>query len=111
MSEKRSKILYIKRFLEEQTDEAHPATVADIIAYLADEGITATRKTVVQDIDLLIESGVDVVCNKSRQNQYFVGSHHFEMPELKLLIDATQASKFLTAKRSKVLINKLSADE
>lgn len=50
-----------------------------------------------------------MVSNKSRQNQYFVGERHFEIPELKLLIDASQASKFLTAKRSNAVIDKLLA--
>jgi len=106
---KKSRILYVKRFLEEQTDEAHPAVISDIIAYLADNGIAATRRTVTQDIDQLIEYGVDVVRNKCRQNQYFVGDRHFEIRELKLLIDAAQASKFLTAKRSRTIIDKLLA--
>jgi len=94
------------RYLEQQTDEAHPAVITDILDYLADEGISTSSKTVTKDIDLLIEAGFDVVCNKSRQNQYFIGERHFETPELKLLIDAAQASKFLTAKRSHTLIDK-----
>ena len=91
MTEKKSRILYVKRFLYEHTDEAHPADIVDIIAFLADEGIAATRKTVAQDIMQLIDADVDVVCNKSRQNQYFIGERHFEMSELILLIDAVQA--------------------
>ena len=106
---KKSRILYIKQYLEEYADELHPAVTGDILAHLSSKGITANRKTVAHDIDLLIETGVDVVCNKSRQNQYFIGDRHFELPELKLLIDATQASKFLTAKRSRKLILKLLA--
>ena len=109
MADKKNRLLYIQRFLMEQTDEAHPVTVADIMEYLADAGITATRKTVTQDIDQLTDFGVDIVCNKSRQNQYFVGDRHFEIPELKLLIDAAQASKFLTVKRSGRMIDKLLA--
>jgi len=109
MAEMKSRILYIKRFLEEQTDEVHPAATADIIAYLAGEGTPATRKTVAHDVAQLIDAGVDVICNRSRQNQYFIGDRHFEAPELKLLIDAVQASKFLTAKRSRSLIAKLLA--
>ena len=109
MSEKKSRIMYIKRFLEEQTGEEHPATVADIIAYLSGEGIPASDKTIKLDIELLIETGIDLVCNKGRQNQYFIGDRHFETPELKLLIDAAQASRFLTAKRSRALIGKLLA--
>ena len=109
MEEKKSRILYIKRFLETETDEGHPATISEIMAHLDSEGIAANRKTISKDIALLVESGMDVVCNKSRQNQYFIGERHFELPELKLLIDAAQASKFLTAKRSRRMIGKLLA--
>ena len=107
MDAKKSRILYIKRFLEEQTDEEHPATIADILAYLSENGIAAHQRTVILDIELLTEAGVDVVCNKSRRNQYFIGDVFFETPELKLLVDAAQASKFLTIKRSHAIIGKL----
>ena len=107
MDAKKSRILYIKRFLEENTDEEHPATVTDILAYLSSIGMTAHHRTVMLDIEQLIEAGIDVVCNKSRQNQYFIGSVLFEIPELKLLVDAAQASKFIPAKRSRALIDKL----
>ena len=107
MVERKSRILYIKRYLEENSDEQHQKTVTDILAHLTGQGITATRKTVAQDIELLIEAGVDVVINKSRPNKYFVGIRHIELPKLKLLIDAAQASKFLTVKRSRDLIGDL----
>jgi len=109
MGAKKNRALYVKRYLEEQTDENHPVTLADIIDYLAGEGITANRKIIAQDIEQLMEYGVDVVCNRRRQNQYFVGDRHFELPELKLLLDAVHASKFLSAKHSAKLINKLLA--
>ena len=85
MVEKKNRILYIKRFLEEQTDEAHPVTIADILAFLSDMGIKVNRRTVMLDIEQLIEAGADVICNKRRQNQYFIGDMLFEMPELKNL--------------------------
>lgn len=107
MDAKKSRILYVHRYLMENTDEAHPAATSDILAYLVDMDIPASRKTVAQDIELLIESGVDVIHNRSRQNQYFIGDRLFEAPEVKLLLDAAQASKFLTVKRSRALIGKL----
>lgn len=61
------------------------------------------------DIKLLQDSGLDIVCNKSRQNQYFIGERCMELPELKLLVDAVQASKFIPAKKSTMLIEKLTA--
>jgi predicted DNA-binding transcriptional regulator YafY len=109
MNVKKSRILYVKRFLEQQTDEDHPATMADILAYLADEGIPASRTSVTQDIEQLVESGVDAVCNKSNPNTYFIGDGHFELPELKLLIDAVQASRFIPRKKAAALTGKLTA--
>lgn len=106
---KKNRILYIEKLLTEQTDEQHPVTVTNILTYLDGLGITANRRTVMSDISQLQEVGLDVVCNKSRQNQYFIGDRQFELPELKLLVDAVQASKFISTKKSKVLIDKLSA--
>lgn len=107
MDVKKCRILYVKKYLEEQTDEMHPATIADILTYLSTLGIEAHRRTIMLDIEQLVESGIDIICNRSRQNQYFIGDRVFELPELKLLIDAVQASKFLSIKRSSVLIGKL----
>ena len=107
MTEKKSRILYIKRFLEEQTDEEHTVTITDIMAYLASEGIPASRQAVARDIEQLIESGTDVICNIGRPNEYFVGERRFELPELKLLIDAVRASRFIPNRKAERLIGKL----
>ena len=66
MNEKKNRILYIKKYLEEQTDEAHPATITDILVYLSSMGITAHTRTVMYDIKQLADTGIDIVCNKSR---------------------------------------------
>jgi predicted DNA-binding transcriptional regulator YafY len=107
MSDKKSRILYIKRFLDEQADEDRPVAVADILTYLSGKGIVAHQKTVLRDIDQLIEAGIDIICDKGHPNRYFIGDRLLEAPELKLLLDAVQASKFLTAGRSRALIGKL----
>jgi hypothetical protein len=90
----KSRILYIKRFLETQSDERNPIGLRDILTFLESEGIAASRKTVTQDIELLIEAGVDAVCNKGHHYEYFIGDRQRELPELKMLVDAVQASKF-----------------
>lgn len=84
----KSRALYIFKYLWDHTNEEHPATTADIIAYLASLGISTTRKTVAEDAAELQNSGFDVVCNRSRQNEYFIGTRHLELAELKLLADA-----------------------
>jgi len=105
--ETKSRILYVRQYLETQTDEQHPAYITDIIAYLKTLGIPAGRKAVTKDIEQLIEFGVEVVCNTGKRHEYFIGDRVFELPELKLLVDAVQASRFISVKKSKQLINKL----
>jgi len=103
-----ARILHVLRCLQEKTDEQHPLSIKQILDHLSEQhGITANRRTIANDILTLIGCGYDVVTVRSTQNLYFIGDRHFELPELKLLIDAAQASKFLTTKRSKALIDKL----
>ena len=108
MDDKKNRILYIKRFLEEQTDDDHTATLADILAYLTAAGIETSRYTVARELEQLTEAGIDVVRNIGKPNQYFIGNRHFEMPELKLLVDAVMASRFIPPKKADDLIKKLS---
>ena len=100
-------LLLLQRYLYEHTDDQHPASVADILAFWQECGIQAGRKSVYSAIEVLQSSGMDIVCVKSTQNRYFVGERLFELPELKLLVDAVESSHFITAKKSERLIEKL----
>ncbi len=93
--------------LQKHTDDQHPASVADILAFWREHGIQAGRKSVYSAIEVLQSNGMDIVCVKSTQNRYFVGERLFELPELKLLVDAVESSRFITAKKSERLIEKL----
>lgn len=101
------KLLYIMQLLTEKTDENHMVTTQDIIKYLAANEITAERKSIYTDMDLLIEYGMDIIKVKERTNAYYLASRQFELAELKLLVDAVQSSKFITTKKSRELIGKL----
>lgn len=101
------KLLYLKKILEERTDENHPLSMADILNALAAEGITAERKSIYDDIAALRDFGMDIEKSSGRTPGYYVASRTFELPELKLLVDAVQASKFITHKKSAELIRKL----
>lgn len=101
------KLLYITQYLMEKTDENHIATTTELIDYLASNGITAERKSIYTDIELLIDYGLDIVKVKGRPAGYQLVSRQFELAELKLLVDAVQASKFITSKKSRELIGKL----
>lgn len=99
--------LYIMKMLLEKTDERYTMSAADIDRVLRGYGMSADRKTVYNDIETLREFGVDVLQAKGTNGGYYVGSRKFELPELKLLVDAVQASKFISRKKSKELIHKL----
>lgn len=99
--------LYIMRILLEKTDERHVMSAADVGKALEGYGMSADRKTVYSDIETLNEFGLDIVQAKGTNGGYYIGSREFELPELKLLVDAVQASKFISRKKSKELIQKL----
>ena len=107
MAHKKLKILYLAKYLTEQTDETHPASVSDLIGYLDSLGIPAERKAIYDDLELLETFGMDIVHVRGKSHGYYLGQRKFELPELKLLIDVVRASAFLTAKKSMELIGKL----
>ena len=92
------KILYLVKFLLEQTDVEHSLTVPEMISQLQRQGISAERKSIYDDLETLQNFGLDIVKGK---NGYFLASRLFELPELKLWVDAVQASKFITRKKVK----------
>lgn len=101
------KLLRLRQYLLEQTDEAHPATLQQLTDTLARNGITAERKSIYSDIETLAEAGLDVQLRRGKAGGWFVGARDFELAELKLLVDAVQASKFITRGKSGALIGKL----
>ena len=102
------KLLYILKWLTERTDETHAMSGQEIIEALEKEGISAERKSIYSDIQALRDFGYDILTTKKRNNSgYYMASREFELAELKLLVDAVQSSKFITAKKSKGLIEKL----
>lgn len=103
------KLLYLKELFETQSDEQHILSMQAIVDYLASHGIRAERKSIYADVACLQEYGMDIVLQKGPGGGYFLASRPFELAELKLLVDAVQASKFLSARKSMTLISKLSA--
>lgn len=101
------KLLRLWQILNERTDEEHPITTPELIALLAQEDIAAERKSIYADMEALRRAGLDVQCRKGKQPGWFVGQRPFELPELKLLVDAVQASRFFTRRKSAQLISKL----
>lgn len=107
-SDKGLRLFYLYRLLEQHTDEEHPKTTNQLRDLMEKEhGIVMHRTTVYNDIALLEKAGVYIHCYRARANQYYLESRKFELPELKLLIDAVESSRFMTESQSKNLTEKL----
>jgi len=102
------KMLYLAKIFTELTDDEHGLTLPQIQEKLAEYGISADRKILYQDFDLLRDFGLDILMEREgNQSYYHMGERTFELPELKLLVDSVQASKFITENKSRELIKKL----
>ena len=102
------KIFYILDYLQKNSHEDHPVRASELIAMLdRQHNILCERKTIYSDIAALQEYGVDIVSIPGKNGGYYIASRIFELPELKLLIDAVQSSRYLTEKKSRELIEKL----
>ena len=92
----KQRLIHLYRYLMDYTDEDHQATTNDLVDFLTREDANASRKTVKDDIEVLMEEGVDIVVSKSFYNSYFVGSRTFEIPEIKLLVDGIAPNKSIS---------------
>ncbi len=99
-------LLIMLKELLQKTDEDHTLNAAELIRILEKYGYNADRRTIYSNVEILSDFGIDVQ-KKADAPGYFIASREFELPELKLLVDAVQASKFITEKKSEELIGKL----
>ena len=107
-SNQKLKLMYLMKIMLEKTDETHSITMTEIIDALKAYGVSAERKSLYSDIEALRQYGMDIIGLQEGGTYYYhVGSRQFELAELKLLVDAVQSAKFITAKNSKELIGKI----
>lgn len=104
------KLLRLMQIFLQETDEDHGIPMAEILALLEGFGIHAERKSIYENIETLNQCGMDILSEKQgHQSYYYLASREFETAELRLLADAVASSRFITAKKSDQLIQKLSA--
>ena len=106
-SEQKIRLLVLYDILKSESDEERPLSTNELIEKLAEYGITATRQTIYDDIEMLNAFGYEILCNHGRYNRYFVGDRTFELPEVQILLLAIGASKSLSGKKSAVLSGKI----
>ena len=103
------RLLYIINILSKKSDEEHPMSATQIMEHLRnDYGIECERKTIYDCIECLNEYGYEIIKSQSPRG-YFMTPYYFEPAELRLLIDAVQSADFISAKKTKSLINKFSS--
>lgn len=102
------RLLYIYKHLFRYSDEDHPVSTSELLKFLKDEyDMDVNRTTLPGDFAMMEMAGLHFEIVKSRQNKYYFDGRLFDVAELKLLIDAVSSSKFITEKKSKDLIRKL----
>ena len=100
--------LSLMEILLERTDDEHMLNASELCTILDQEyGISTDRRTIYTEMEILDKFGLDIQQKKGKCPGYYIGARDFELPELKLLVDAVQSSKFITEKKSKELIQKL----
>lgn len=107
--DKKGRLLALREYLYRYTDERHPASTQDLIDEMTKQGYPGNRKTIKDDVDILVRFGMDIVTNVSRGNSFYVKTREFETSELKLLVDAVSSSRFISAAKSDQLIEKITS--
>lgn len=102
------KLLYLMKILLQKTDETHGITMPEIISELNAYGISAERKGLYNDMECLRTYGMEIAGYQEERAYYYkVVDRQFELAELKLLVDSVQSAKFITTKKSRELIEKI----
>ena len=109
-SDSRMRLVRVYEILRKYTDEEHTLSTNQILSILEERyGISIHRTTLPGDIEVLRSAGVEVMQVRHKALHYYLAEQSFSIPELRLLIDAVQSSKFITESKSKKLIEKLMA--
>ena len=103
----KQKLVRILEIMFERTGDEVGITINELISALAEYGISAERKSIYNDFITLEELGFPIIRLFGNPPTYTLGERIFELPELKMLTDAVQSSKFITADKSREIIGKL----
>ena len=67
----KGKILYLEKILRE-TSETHPCTMQEIIGRLQENGVSAERKSIYDDMEVLRSFGMDIKFKRGKYTGYYV---------------------------------------
>ncbi len=107
MASSKIKTLLVFKYLNDYSDESHPLSTTDLIEMLEKEGITCERKSIYADVKTLNQLGFNIMTTLSPKRGYFMATRQFELPQVRLLVDAVSSAAFITPKKTSDLISKL----
>lgn len=92
----KNKLLLLTEILKQQSDAEHPITTNALIDKLSSHGISCDRRTLARDISQLQDMGYSLKRVKvGHSNAFYLEHNDFSLAELKILIDAVQASSVI----------------
>ena len=104
------KLLKLYEILRQHTDEDRPLSTNQLCSMLEAEGITCDRRTLAEDIDILNANGFEVLRRRTRYAMlFYIVDRRFDLAEVKILIDAIQATSFITPQKTKELTDKVAS--
>ena len=106
---KKIRIMKVWEIINRESDEDHPITTEQILDKLQEEGIPCHRKTLYEDIKILNACGYEVLVNRAISNEYYVLDRTFDIPELQILMDAVQATRFISEKKTESFVRKIAS--
>lgn len=107
MASSKIKTLLVFKYLNDYSDESHPLSTTDLIEMLEKDVITCERKSIYADVKTLNQLGFNIMTTLSPKRGYFMATRQFELPQVRLLVDAVSSAAFITPKKTSDLISKL----
>lgn len=107
MASSKIKTLLVFKYLNDYSDESHPLSTTNLIEMLEKDGITCERKSIYADVKTLNQLGFNIMTTLSPKRGYFMATRQFELPQVRLLVDAVSSAAFITPKKTSDLISKL----
>lgn len=110
MGRENSQKIKLLELLHLETDENHPMLASAVCARLSDIGISCDRRTLIKDVEALNEFGYEVMEQMvGHEKAYYVEDRSFSIPEIKILLDAVQAARFVTPQKTSGLTAKIAS--
>ena len=104
----RLQLLETWKYLVEESSENTPVGYSEILDFLYSKGIRTTKNTLIDDIKIIKEAGINLITVKvGKFQKYYIPSEHFDTTEARLLIDSIISARFVTPYKTTVLIKKV----